>query len=322
MADSTIFDSVFRTTVQKMPELVIPLINEAFGREYPDDVAFEQLRNEHEERGGRIITDSIFRVCDRVYHIECQSGSDSRMALRMIEYDFAIALEEALAGGAPYEINFPDSCVLYLRHGESTSDVLDMKLNLPSGESFLYQTRVVKAQDYTGDEIFAKRLLLLLPFYIMRYERQFDEIACSEAQSARLVEECARMRNLLVAETIDCDRADLYDQIVELTVRVSDYLLYAQAKLRKKVRAAMGGEILELMSDRIAAAEEEAAKRGERKGFEIGEQRGLEIGTQQGIEQGIERGIEQGIERMAASLRAFGVDEAAIQSAIRSAQEG
>ena len=32
MADNTIFDDVFRTMLEKMPELVIPLINEVFGK--------------------------------------------------------------------------------------------------------------------------------------------------------------------------------------------------------------------------------------------------------------------------------------------------
>lgn len=33
MADSTIFDDVFRTETEKMPELTIPLINEVFWNE-------------------------------------------------------------------------------------------------------------------------------------------------------------------------------------------------------------------------------------------------------------------------------------------------
>ena len=43
--NSTIFDDVFRTIAQKMPFLLIPLINEVFGTEYSDKQEFEQLRN-------------------------------------------------------------------------------------------------------------------------------------------------------------------------------------------------------------------------------------------------------------------------------------
>ena len=42
---STIFDDVFRTIAQKMPQLLIPLINEVFHTNYSEDTDFEQLRN-------------------------------------------------------------------------------------------------------------------------------------------------------------------------------------------------------------------------------------------------------------------------------------
>ena len=50
MANNTIFDNVFRTMLEKMPELVVPLINEVFGTNYPADIAVEQQRNEHQTR--------------------------------------------------------------------------------------------------------------------------------------------------------------------------------------------------------------------------------------------------------------------------------
>ena len=46
---STIFDDVFRTIAQKMPQLLIPLINEVFHTSYSEEDHFEQLRNEHYE---------------------------------------------------------------------------------------------------------------------------------------------------------------------------------------------------------------------------------------------------------------------------------
>ena len=49
---NTIFDNVFRTMLEKMPELVVPLINEVFGTNYPADIAVEQQRNEHQTKNG------------------------------------------------------------------------------------------------------------------------------------------------------------------------------------------------------------------------------------------------------------------------------
>ena len=50
-------------------------------------------RNEHYEKFGKVITDSIIQIEGHIYHIECQSEKDGNMAVRMMEYDFAIALE-------------------------------------------------------------------------------------------------------------------------------------------------------------------------------------------------------------------------------------
>ena len=70
---NTVFDDVFRTIAQKMPFLLIPLINEVFGTAYAEDQKFLQLRNEHYEKFGKIVTDSIIQIEGHLYHIECQS---------------------------------------------------------------------------------------------------------------------------------------------------------------------------------------------------------------------------------------------------------
>ena len=67
---STIFDDVFRTIAQKMPQLLIPLINEVFHTSYPENVPIVQLRNEHQQENGEIITDSCLKIAGKLYHIE------------------------------------------------------------------------------------------------------------------------------------------------------------------------------------------------------------------------------------------------------------
>ena len=124
MTNNTIFDDVFRTMVEKMTYLVVPLINEVFHTAYPEDVKIVQLRNEHQLEDGEIITDSCLRIGDMLYHIECQSLDDETMAVRMVEYDFAIALEHRKKVDGRYCVEFPRSCVLYLRSGKRTPDFL------------------------------------------------------------------------------------------------------------------------------------------------------------------------------------------------------
>lgn len=313
MTDNTVFDSVFKTMAHKMPKLMIPFINEVFGRDYPDDEAIVQFSNEHESLRGTKIDDSVFRVRNKIYHVECQSTADASMVIRMIEYDFAIALEQTLAAGKPYEMDFPSSCVLFLRHDANTPDELRIKVNLPNGGSFDYTTKVVKAQLYSGDELVRKRLLLLIPYYLMRYEQTLAQIAADDVRTAQLLVECAELRASLEELTLATGDTILYEQLVELIIRVSDHMLAAYETLRKKVRRAMGGEVLELWRERAARLEQEAR--------ELGIELGIERGIEQGVEQGIEQGIEQGVDDLARRLRERGVDDALIDEAIASMKQ-
>ncbi len=97
-----------------MTFLVVPLINDVFHTSYPADVEIVQLRNEYQRVDGEIITDSRLLIGNKIYHIECQSTDDTTMAVRMIEYDFATAVEFARKQGRRYGMEFPRSCVLYL----------------------------------------------------------------------------------------------------------------------------------------------------------------------------------------------------------------
>ena len=305
MEDNTIYDSVFKTMLRKMPQLLVPFINECFGREYPLGTEIVQFTDEHQTPRGAVIDDSVFRLGDKIYHIECQSTPDTKMVLRMIEYDFSIALERAVSAGAPFQMDFPESCVLFLRDTPSTPDTLQMRVNLPDGGFFMYQTGVVKAQRFTSDEIFDKHLLLLMPYYLMRYERELEKIAGDDQRTAQLIAECAQMRGKFEILTLGAGDEVLYEGLTELIIKVSDHVLSSYDDLRKKVRLAMGGEVLELMGERAVRLEREAKQKG----------------IKEGIERGIEQGIEQGIERMAAQLEGQGMSKDAIARIVEAAKQ-
>jgi hypothetical protein len=134
MTNNTIFDDVFRTIVEKMTYLTVLLINEVFHTSYPEDVKIMHLRNEHQLEDGELITDARLLIGDKVYHIECQSSDDTMMAIRMFEYDLAIALENRRRVGRKFYVEFPKSCVIYLRSTKNTPDVEEVKVLFPDGQ--------------------------------------------------------------------------------------------------------------------------------------------------------------------------------------------
>lgn len=250
MANNTIFDDVFRTMLEKMPELVIPLINEVFGTNYPADIPIEQQRNEHQTKSGEKITDSRLKIADKIYHIECQSTSDTEMVIRMIEYDFAISLESKKIENGRYRIYFPHSCVLYLR-GKGKSNTIGMDIVMPNGQIITYDLPAIYVENYTTDVIFQKKLLFLLPFYIMRYEKSREKLEKNPEELRELLQEYEKIAGKLEDSLLGRGREAQHRYLVEVIIRISDYIFANSEKTRKGVNVAMGGEVLDLKTDKL-----------------------------------------------------------------------
>ncbi len=270
--NNTIFDDVFRTMIEKMPRLAVPLINEVFNASYPPDVKIIQLRNEHQDESGEIISDSCLCILENTYHIECESSDDSSMAIRMIQYDFRIGMEAAHREGRLYRMTFPKSCVLYLRHSSKTPDFLEVHVTLPDDSDFLYRIPTVKLGSYTMDDMFDRDLQMLLPFYVLRYERLGQTLADNPEALHSLMDEYAAIRRHLERKFFENGRPGLYTDLIKLIVKIADYIFRDSDRVKKGIGDVMGGKILQLESERLRAE-------------------GLERGIAQGIEQGIERGI-------------------------------
>ena len=251
--NNTIFDDVFRTMIEKMPYLAVPLINEVFHTSYPEDVKITQLRNEHQQKDGEIITDSCLLIGKKIYHIECQSTDDTTMAIRMIEYDVAIAVENAEKQGRRYRIEFPRSCVLFLRSSGNTPDYLEADVIFPDGKTHVYSIPAIKMADYTKDHIFEKNLLMLLPFYIMRYEKKKHDMRKNLELLQILLDEYDEIRINLEKELTETGKAELYTNLTKLIVKIADHIFEKEEDIRKGIGDVMGGKVLELESERLKA---------------------------------------------------------------------
>ena len=264
----TFFDDVFSTIVEKFPQLLIPLINEIFHTAYREDEEITTIRNEHHTKKGKLITDSYFQIGGRTYHIECQSKEDGTMVVRMLEYDFAIALDNIVETNGTYEMHFPQSGVLYLRHTESISDKLHMNLIMPDNTKISYDVPVICVQDYTKDAIFQKKLLLFLPFYVLRYEKQIE--AGENKYINKWAEEYLDIVGKLDLKKIQNERALMYRTLIELINKVSKYIGAKNEDYQERMEKLMGGHILELDTDkyiiRLNKEKEEAWTEGINKG--------------------------------------------------------
>ena len=261
---STIFDDVFRTIAQKMPQLLIPLINEVFHTSYSEEEHFEQLRNEHYEKYGTVITDSIIQIGNHIYHLECQSSKDKTMVIRMFEYDISIAIEHAsYENDEIWEIEFPQSCVLYIRNHRDLPDYHEAVVKFADGQKIRYRVPILQAKKYTVDRIFEKRLLILLPYHILRYEHFLKHNGMDTRKLQQLLADFREINRRLEETAEKENKSHLYMDMIVLIEQIADYIIPKNNTIRKGLGDVMGGKILKLQSEELLELGE---ARGKAKG--------------------------------------------------------
>ena len=258
-----IFDNAFRTILERAPELVVMMINEAFHTDYRFDEPVIQCRNEHVTKAGKIVTDSVLVVRGVSYHVEVQAYHSVGMQIRMIEYDFHIAPGNAEQKDGVYRIKFPESCVFYIRRQRLKNKTLDVEIEFPDGAKVMYKAKARPTLSYTLDDIFEKKLYALIPYYLLKYEKKRDILEGSDKEREELLGDYKEIANRLIKIMEDDSSAGYISVLLDLVNDVADEVLVGQPETRKGLGEIMGGQVMTLASDRMAA---EAEARGEIRG--------------------------------------------------------
>lgn len=253
MKINTPYDDVHRTLVTDCKQLMIPMVNEVFREKFTGAEEVILLQNEimlcQHDMTGKRIQDSSFLILTeqgdrRCYHFECQSTLDGSMILRMYEYDSQAAIQRAVMTADSLEITFPFSAIVYLRHNSMTAESMQMILHTPGG-TVSYDIPVIKAQTYSVDEIFDKKLYYLIPFHIFAYEQEFAAYEADEFKLKELEAVFSEIRNRLEEDSLK-GYLDEYTKtiLVDMSKKVIRNIARNYSKVRKKVGAVMGGQVL------------------------------------------------------------------------------
>ncbi len=255
-----IYDGAFRTILNDCRKLIIPVINEIFREEYTGEEKIEFFPNEHfldqqDAADKERITDTNFRVIGRItkkYHLECESSlPDGKITIRLFEYDAQIALDEGEVTEETLTVTFPNTAVLYLRNYKKTPDKMKYVIVTPGG-TVKYDIPLMKVQNYTLDDIFEKRLLLLIPFYIFSHEKNFPEYNSNEQKLAKLKSEyryiLERLNELEQQGVIGA-----FDKrtIIELSSDVIKEIAQKYGNVQKGVGDMMSGALIETEARKI-----------------------------------------------------------------------
>ena len=249
-----IYDGAFRTILNDCRKLIIPVINEIFKEHYTGEEEIRFFPNEHfldqqDAADKERITDTNFQIIGRIvkkYHLECESSlPDGKITIRLFEYDAQIALDEGEVTEETLTVTFPNTAVMYLRAYKKTPDKMKYVIITPGG-TVQYDVPIMKVQSYSLDEIFEKRLLMLIPFYIFSHEKSFSEYNNNEQK----LEELKTEYRIILERLDDLEKQGIigaFDKrtILELSSDVIQEIARKYENVQKGIGAMMRGPLIQ-----------------------------------------------------------------------------
>ena len=249
-----IYDGAFRTILNDCRKLIIPVINEIFSEHYTGEEEIRFFPNEHfldqqDAADKERITDTNFQIIGRIvkkYHLECESSlPDGKITIRLFEYDAQIALDEGEVTEETLTVTFPNTAVMYLRSYKKTPDKIKYVIVTPGG-TVQYDVPIMKVQSYSLDEIFEKRLLMLIPFYIFSHEKSFSEYNNNEQK----LEELKAEYRIILERLDDLEKQGIigaFDKrtIIDLSSDVINEIARKYENVQKGIGAMMRGPLIQ-----------------------------------------------------------------------------
>ena len=158
-------------------------------------------------------------------------------------------------------MTFPNTAVLYLRTYKKTPDKMKYAIVTPGG-TVQYDVPIMKVQKYSLDDIFEKRLLMLIPFYIFSHENSFPEYNSNEQKLQELKEEYQ-----VILERLDeLERQGAigaFDKrtIIDLSGDVIYEIAQKYENVQKGVGDMMRGALIETSARRLKSEAENETKK-------------------------------------------------------------
>ena len=251
----TPYDDAFRTMMNDCVRLLIPVINEVFGKNYSGNerIIFrpnEHFINQQDGKEQKRITDSSFSIIsddnsEEKFILECQSTDDDTLLIRIFEYITQEALDSGTITKYQLTVTVPHAAVLFLRSKKSTPNSMNIVINTPGG-SVSFNIPVMKVQSYSLEQIFDKNLLFLLPFYIFNLEKDFPRYEASEKALESLKNVYVDFMDRLEKEVTEGHISAYYRRtILDMSKKVLENIAAKYKNVQKGVNDIMGGQVLE-----------------------------------------------------------------------------
>ena len=256
-----IYDKAFKRILTLSDKAVINLINGLFGTNYPTNSKITYNWTEHEDKElKRTLSDSILTINDRdIYHIEAQITEDEEIVFRVFEYGFGHAYKNRTYEDGSETMIFPRPCIIYLDEGKKDKipDEYTLILKFEDQGEFSYKVPIFKLQTISVQELNDKKLIVLLPFLLLRLRKKMEKIRSKEnmeeLQSLVMDDIIATIRrNEEVGNLSSIDAINLIDLTSKLYMQI-----YAKYKEMGEFTMRLFDQSMELAGDKYEKSVEE-----------------------------------------------------------------
>jgi hypothetical protein len=221
-----IFDLIFKKLLRISKKALICLINAQFHTRYPLNSSVEYLSTEHISKYlGHIFSDSLIKIAGKdLYHFEAEIENNPEMILRLYVYGFEIGMERKEVKQDKIIIRFPQVKVFYWKPNSRTPERMSLTLVFPDGTPHEYWAETYKPLEHSIDELVEQKLVLLLPFHLLKLLRAAKKARTAKERKA-LVGEMRKLAESLVEATkagvrerilTSTERSDILDLMVRL----------------------------------------------------------------------------------------------------------
>ena len=253
------YDDIFKTLKYNHKRLFISLINKAFNKSYPLNIVptilptDSYIENPDADKIEERESDLLMSICGDTYLIECQSYEDGTMAIRIAEYAFLSARNNAVWENGRVILNMPAYVVVYIKSSEHTPLYTEITLKFPNGESVNYDCKNILLKDISKEDMISDRLFPYIPFYITRYENEI----CNKGNIDSALSDLLYFRTELTKlyqnnELSPEELLDIMNYINRIIKHIADGNEYEESMV-----SIMGGTVEETPSQKLKRLEDE-----------------------------------------------------------------
>jgi hypothetical protein len=169
-----LFDLMFKFILKEASHpALVQFINGLFDKHYPQDspVTFAPTETvtHNAEHLETLRSDMLLTVANDAYLIEAQISDDENIALRVFQYALAYAHTTKVIEAERITLTMPEARVIYWETSRKTPDTVTVRIIFPDKTEHCYEIPTLKLLEQSVETMERRHLVLLAPFYLLKY---------------------------------------------------------------------------------------------------------------------------------------------------------